>query len=249
MLMEPPRAPAKLDPAGVGLTLADLPALAPDALPDPARFDPRAWYPAPAAPLEIEIGSGKGTFLVQQAVLQPETNFLGIEWTREFWLYAADRIRRRALPNVRLLHADATEFLRHRVPDACARAIHLYFPDPWPKARHHKRRSLTDRLLEDTHRALVPGGELRVVTDHDDYWAWMEERFERWAAEPGDEQSRDRQIAGTEQQPPSSPQPPFLRLPFERPASAGDGEVVGTNFERKYRREGRPFHATILRKA
>lgn len=249
MLMDPPRAPAKFDPSGAGLTLADLPALAPDARPDPARFDPRTWFADPGAPFEIEVGSGKGTFLVQQGALQPGTNFLGIEWTREFWLYAADRVRRRALPNVRLLHADATEFLRHRAPDACARAIHLYFPDPWPKARHHKRRSLTDRFLEDAHRVLTPGGELRVVTDHDDYWAWMEERFARWATEPGNERSRDRQIAGTEQPAPSPPQPLFERLPFERPASAGEGEVVGTNFERKYRREGRPFHATILRKA
>lgn len=239
MLMEPPRAPAKFDPSGAGLTLADLPTLAPDARPDPARFDPRAWFADANAPFEIEVGSGKGTFLVQQAALQPGTNFLGIEWTREFWLYAADRVRRRALPNVRLLHADATEFLRHRAPDACARAIHLYFPDPWPKARHHKRRSLTDRFLEDAHRVLAPGGELRVVTDHDDYWAWMEERFERWT---NAEQSRDREGAV------SCQGAPFERLPFERPASAGEGEVVGTNFERKYRREGRPFHATILKK-
>lgn len=253
MLMDPPRAPAKFDPSGAGLTLADLPALAPDARPDPARFDPRAWFADATAPFEIEVGSGKGTFLVQQGALQPGTNFLGIEWTREFWLYAADRVRRRALPNVRLLHADATEFLRHRAPDACARAIHLYFPDPWPKKRHHKRRTVRDQFLADAHRALAPGGELRVVTDHDDYWQWMEEHFARWATpDPGNERSRDRKIAedpSIATDPSEAPAiPPFERHPFERPTSAGEGEVVGTNFERKYRREGRPFHAAILRK-
>lgn len=71
-------------------------------------------------------------------------------------------------------------------------------------------------------------GELRVVTDHDDYWQWMESHFDRWCA--------------------ADHTPRFERLPFTRPASAGEGELVGTNFERKYRREGRPFNAAILRK-
>lgn len=232
MISDPTHAAPRYDTSGVGLALADLPPLTDDARPDPARFDPRAWFPDRAAPLEIEIGSGKGTFLVQQAALQPGTNFLGIEWEREFWRHAADRIRRRGLPNVRLLHADAVEFLRCRVPDGCASVIHLYFPDPWPKRRHHKRRTISDDFLREARRALIPGGELRIVTDHDEYWVWMEDHFARWASSEA----------------PSPTTTQFQRLPFERPESAGEGEVVGTNFERKYRREGRPFHATILRK-
>jgi tRNA (guanine-N7-)-methyltransferase len=217
-------------PGRIGVSPEELPGLPDDVREHSVRalIDPRAWFARPERPLEIEIGSGKGAFLLQQASQDPGTNYLGIEWAGEFYAYTADRVRRRGLENVRVLHGDATEFLRWRVPDAMVRVVHLYFSDPWPKARHHKRRVVQDRFLEDVHRVLLPAGELRIVTDHDDYWQWMEERFARWA--PADGSGR------------------FERLPFERPASAGDGEVVGTNFERKYAREGRPFHAIILRR-
>jgi tRNA (guanine-N7-)-methyltransferase len=226
-----------LDRGSIGLSDADLPPL-PDDLPqrpDAARLDPRAWFADPALPFELEIGSGKGTFLVQEAERRPDTNFLGIEWAKEFAAYAADRLRRRGLSNVKLLHADATEFLRWRMPDGVVRVIHLYFSDPWPKTRHHKRRVVQDRFLSDAWRVLVAGGELRIVTDHDDYWAWMEEHFARWTV-PG-------------ANPLAADVPPFERLEFEPPVSAGQGETVGTNFERKYAREGRPFHATVLRRS
>ncbi len=219
----------EFDVEGVGIEASSLPAL-PDAPSNADHLDPRRWFDDPSRPFEIEIGSGKGTFLVQQAELEPETNFLGIEWAREFWAYAADRIRRRGLHNVRMLHGDATEFLRWRVPDGIARVIHLYFSDPWPKKRHHKRRVVQDRFLEDARRILEPAGELRIVTDHDDYWAWMQEHFDRWAPLP------------------PSPPGPFTRANFATPNSARPGETVGTNFERKYAREGRPFHAIVLKR-
>jgi tRNA (guanine-N7-)-methyltransferase len=230
-----------LDPGTVGLYASDLPPLPDDVAQNPAgaHLDPRTWFDDPSRPFELEIGSGKGTFLVQQAELQPETNFLGIEWAKEFATYAADRIRRRQMSNIRMLCADATDFLHWRMPDAIVRTIHLYFSDPWPKKRHHKRRVVQDAFLEDAHRVLMPGGELRIVTDHVEYWAWMEEHFARWAAT---ERRSDEATKGKDPK-------PFVRLPFERPESAGEGEVVGTNFERKYRREGRPFHAAILRKS
>jgi tRNA (guanine-N7-)-methyltransferase len=204
-----------LDVEGVGLTCADLPPH------DQGRVDPRAWFMHPERPFELEIGSGKGTFLLQQAQALPDVNFLGVEWAREFFAYAADRIRRHQVPNVRLLHADAVEFIRFWCSDAVARVIHLYFSDPWPKSRHHKRRVVQDRALAEFHRILQPQGQLRLVTDHDDLWAWYE-----------DHAARNAHL--------------FERVPFERPASAGEGEVVGTNFERKYQREGRPFHAMTL---
>lgn len=219
-----------LDPTGVGITEGELPALPDDVLtnPDGARLDPRQWFEHPERRFEIEIGSGKGTFLVQQAELQPDTNFLGIEWAGEFYAYAADRVRRRGIPNVRLLNADATAFLHWRVPSGIASVVHLYFSDPWPKPRHHKRRVVQDRFLDDAWRVLIPGGELRIVTDHDEYWAWMEEHFARWTA-MGAPKRFDRQC-------------------FTPPESAGEGETVGTNFERKFIREGRGFHAVCLRR-
>jgi tRNA (guanine-N7-)-methyltransferase len=209
---------------------SDLPPLPDDPAADleACRIDPREWFAAPERPLDVEIGSGKGTFLVQQAEREPGTNFLGIEWAKEFWAYAADRVRRRGSTNVVLLCADATEFVHWRMPDRIVRTIHLYFSDPWPKSRHHKRRVVQDRFLEDARRVLAPGGELRIVTDHDEYWAWMEAHFARWAPPGG---------GGA-----------FERRAFDPPESAGSGEVVGTNFERKYAREGRPVHSVVLRK-
>lgn len=207
--------PAALDITGFGVTLADLPPL------ESGCIDPRFWFEHPERRFEIEIGSGKGTFLVQQAALQPEVNFLGFEWAGEFFRYAADRVRRHRRTNVKIVHADATEFLRFRCADGVAAVIHLYFSDPWPKTRHHKRRVVQDHTLAEFHRVLRSGGELRLVTDHDDLWAWYQAHIERNARM-------------------------FDAKVFETPISAGEGEVVGTNFERKYRREGRPFHAVTL---
>ncbi|MDQ7013458.1 MAG: tRNA (guanosine(46)-N7)-methyltransferase TrmB [Planctomycetota bacterium] len=245
----------QLDPAMgvVGVSEAELPAL-PDAIahdPDAGRLDPRQWFPEPAFPFEVEIGTGKGTFLVQQAMLQPGVNFLGIEWAREFAWYAADRVRRRQerglLKNVRVLHSDATTFLRWRMPRGIVRVVHLYFSDPWPKARHHKKRVVQDRFLGEVWRALEPGGELRVVTDHDDLWAWDQEHFARWTGAAGWDLLRSYGVevrAGT-----AAGQPgPFVLKDFDRPESAGAGELVGTNFERKFRKEGRGFHAGVLQK-
>lgn len=234
----------ELDDQPVGIRIGpgeELPPLPDDfaAHPESARIDIRAWFPKPEQRLEIEIGSGKGAFLIQQGAMRPETNYLGIEYAREFYLYAADRIRRRVeatgggeLTNVRMLNTDASEFLRWRVPGGCAAVIHLYFADPWPKTRHHKRRMVQDEFLRQCRRILPPGGELRIVTDHADYWAWMEEHFARWC------------VPFTTNDAPGG----FLRLPFDRAESAGQDEVVGTNFERKYKREGRPFYGTILRR-
>ncbi|MBX3405389.1 MAG: hypothetical protein KF869_01390 [Phycisphaeraceae bacterium] len=242
----------ELDDSGVGVRIGpggDLPSLPDDATADPraGHVDIRAWFPQPDHPLEIEIGSGKGTFLVQQGALRPETNYLGIEYAREFYLYAADRIRRRVeaaggLTNVRMLNTDAFEFLCWRVPDACARVIHLYFADPWPKTRHHKRRMVRDEFLRQCRRVLEPGGELRIVTDHAEYWAWMEEHFARWCLPLVARHS----VPGSEEHRPTTGG--FVRMPFDRAESAGQDEVVGTNFERKYKREGRPFYGAILKR-
>ncbi len=122
-----------------------------------------------------------------------------------------------------MVHAEAGYFLRNYVADGIFQQVHIYFPDPWPKARHNKRRLVQAPFLRDVHRILTPTGQIRLATDHLDYFAWMEDH----AAQVSDI---------------------FDRLEFVSPESAGEGELVGTNFERKYRREGRPFNAMILRK-
>ena len=162
----------RLDVTGYGYQAESLPPAGDAPRPED---DPRRWFEDPDRPFELEIGSGKGTFLIQEAPHRPEHNFLGIEWMMAFWRYAADRARRRGMQNVRMLHADAVEFIRQRVASESIHTFHLYFSDPWPKSRHHRRRVVQDATLQEFHRVIEPGGTLRIVTDHDELWAWYEE--------------------------------------------------------------------------
>jgi len=174
-----------------------------------------------ANPVELEIGIGKGTFLTEQSKLHPETNYFGIEWARWFWRYSSDRLRRAGAANVRTSRVEASFFLREFIPDRSLRVVHIYFPDPWPKLRHHKRRLIQPRFALDLFRVLEPGGRLQIVTDHQNYFEQIE------------------QVIGAS---------PFTISEYNRPGSAAEGEFVGTNFERKYRREGRPFYALAANK-
>lgn len=167
-------------------------------------------------PVELEIGIGKGTFITEQAKARPEVNFFGIEYARWFWRYASDRLRRHDCLNARTVRAEAMFFLTEFVPDASVSVLHIYFPDPWPKKRHHKRRLIQEKFMPLVERILIPGGRLQVVTDHQDYFEQMEPV-----------------IRGSK----------LTVVDYNRPGSAGEGEFVGTNFERKYKREGRPFYA------
>jgi len=83
--------------------------------------------------VHIEIGSGKGTFLFQQARMYPDVDFLGIEWASKYYRHAVDRLGRWGLTNVRIIRADAAAFLRDHVPADSVGGFHIYFPDPWPK--------------------------------------------------------------------------------------------------------------------
>ncbi len=176
-----------------------------------------------AGPIHLEIGSGKGTFLVAQAQAQPEVNFLGIEWARKFYRHAVDRIGRWGLHNVRLVRADAATFLRDFVPPESVDCFHIYFPDPWPKKRHHKRRLLQSSNLEVLIGCLKPGGEIRIATDHADYF----EQIRQVTSAYGDK---------------------LKEIAFERPAGAREGELTGTNYERKYVKQSRPIYTAAFRK-
>jgi tRNA (guanine-N7-)-methyltransferase len=236
--------PLDVAPGVIGVGAQELPPL-PDDLgtnPEGGRVDPRRWFREPSRALEIEIGCGKGGFLLQQSRAQPGTNFLGIEWAGEFYAYTADRVRRAtpALENVRVLHADAGEFLRWRCLSEIVRVIHLYFSDPWPKRRHHKNRVVQDRFLAEVWRVLEPGGELRVVTDHDELWEWDMEHFRRWTAAGG--------AAGVPAGLAAAGVAPFEMLTFTPPEWVEEGEVVGTNYERKFTNEVKRPHAGVMRK-
>jgi len=123
-----------------------------------------------SGPVELEIGSGKGLFLLAEAARRPETLFFGIERRTEPLRLCAARAEKRGLENVRAMKADALEVLWGLVPPGSAEAVHVYYPDPWWKARHRKRRVFNPEFITDVARALAAGGKLKVATDVGGYF-------------------------------------------------------------------------------
>ncbi len=176
-----------------------------------------------AGPVHIEVGTGKGTFLLNQARAQPGDNFLGIEWARKYYRFAVDRIGRWGLTNVRIIRTDAAAFLADFIPDNSVDCFHIYFPDPWPKKRHHKRRFICPANLEHLVRCLRMGGQLKIATDHADYF----------------EQIKMVLTARNEK---------LQEVDFLPTAGAETSEWVGTNFERKYLKDQRPIYTLAVKK-
>lgn len=167
-------------------------------------------------PVELEIGSGKGLFLQNAASADPGHNFVGVELAKKYAAKAAERVAKQNLANVRVWPGDAKLFINRHVAPASLRAVHVYFPDPWWKARHKKRRVFNEALLADIERTLVAGGDLWIATDVEEYYGVM---CELVATRPAFE-----------------PRPwPELKDPEH------DLDYL-TNFERKYRIEGRAIY-------
>lgn len=192
----------------------------PEKLPEKVDFAHLFGRPGP---VHIEIGSGKGTFLVAQASAQPDINFLGIEWASKYYRHAVDRIGRWGLTNVRLIRADAADFLAEFVPLASVQCFHIYFPDPWQKKRHHKRRFICADNFEKMLQLLSADGRIQIATDHAGYFTQIQEVL---AGKDGSVEE----------------------IEFVRPAGAQGNETVGTNFERKYLKEDRPIYTAAVRK-
>lgn len=123
-----------------------------------------------AGPLEIEVGVGKGMFLQQTAPEHPELNYLGIELSHKYARFAAFRFAKHGIENVRMVDADAQRVFREVLPAGCAQAVHVYFPDPWWKARHKKRRIINPAFVQQIERVLSPGGRLHFWTDVQEYY-------------------------------------------------------------------------------
>lgn len=123
-----------------------------------------------AAPLEIEVGSGKGLFLRNAAMAQPESNFLGIEVVRKYAEFSAASLAKAGVKNALMVHGDGLKILQELIPDNSLAAVHVYFPDPWWKMRHRKRRVLRESFLRDVERTLQPGGSLHFWTDVEEYF-------------------------------------------------------------------------------
>ena len=124
----------------------------------------------PDCPIELEIGSGKGLFLQTSAAARPSHHFVGIELAAKFANRAAQRIAKRDLNNVVMLRGDAKHFLCNTVPSQSLVGLHVYFPDPWWRNKHKKRRVLNEQSLTDIVRTLKPQGEFHFWTDVLDYY-------------------------------------------------------------------------------
>lgn len=122
-----------------------------------------------AAPKVLEIGFGDGHALAARALAHPERDFLGIEVHRPGVGNLLLQIEKQALTNVRVLCADAAEALSERFADALFDEVHILFPDPWPKKRHHKRRLIQPAFAQLLRHKLKPGGRLYLATDWEDY--------------------------------------------------------------------------------
>jgi tRNA (guanine-N7-)-methyltransferase len=176
-----------------------------------------------SGPVHVEVGSGKGTFLLNEAMAHPEANFLGIERANKYYRHAVDRIGRWGLTNVRIIRIDAPVLLANFLRANSVDCYHVYFPDPWPKRRHCKRRLFCPANLEVLLRTLKTDGSIRTATDCSEYFELITELVEA---------QRDR----------------LERIEFLPTAGAQPGECVGTNYERKYLKDTRPIYTIAARK-
>jgi tRNA (guanine-N7-)-methyltransferase len=135
----------------------------------PQPFDPVRIYKR-SAPLEVEMGSGKGLFLSQAAAARPEHNFLGVEIARKYAAHCAAQVARSGLTNAAMVSGDGLRLFREFLPTAGVTAVHVYFPDPWWKKRHRKRRVMNEAFIADIERVLIPGGSLHFWTDVEEYY-------------------------------------------------------------------------------
>jgi tRNA (guanine-N7-)-methyltransferase len=167
--------------------------------------------------VEIEIGIGKGRFLLAVAAARPDVLHLGVEWSNEYLRIVETRAERGNLENVRFVRADAGDVVRRAIPERSVSAYYVFYPDPWPKKRHHKRRFLQPANVDAMAKSLVPRGWLHATTDHDDYWSVIEPLLDAHPAF-----TRHPDFGG-----------PEFPLPIDGPL---------TNFEAKYEVEGRSRH-------
>lgn len=174
------------------------------------------------APLELEIGSGKGLFISAAASQTPDHDFMGVELAVKYARHAAARLAKRQLPNARLIQGDACRLVRELIPSQSLTAVHVYFPDPWWKARHKKRRVMNEHTVQSIERVLNSGGKLHFWTDVHEYFETTLELL-----------ANHTQLAG----------------PFEVVEQPAEHDLdYRTHFERRMRKHGLPVYRAEFRK-
>lgn len=170
------------------------------------------------APVEMEIGVGKGRFLLAAAATHRDRDWFGAEIEPGYAQIVRLKAERAGLLNLRIERIDGKAFVERRLSPGCLAGLHVYFPDPWPKKRHHKRRLVEPAWAEAAARALAPGRLLRVASDHEEYFSVIDAVL--------------------------SKEPLFEKL---SPEEAGDWST-GTSYEMKFLKTGRPIHKSIFRR-
>jgi tRNA (guanine-N7-)-methyltransferase len=173
-------------------------------------------------PVEVEIGFGKGAFLLTLARNHPERNFFGVEFAKR-WSFRLSRLIERDGPsNVIAMHADFTCLVRTMIWPESVSAYHLYFPDPWWKRRHRYRRLFQEDFPSSLVRTLTPGGLIFLASDVHEYFTQIVQQFTEISH--------------------------LTQFPWERDQVNKRGKLILTDFERKYRQEGRPIFYAGFRK-
>jgi tRNA (guanine-N7-)-methyltransferase len=174
-------------------------------------------------PIEVEIGAGKGKYLLARAQIEPDINFIGFDYVWKYLKIGWARTQKRELPNLLFFKAEAVEVITGLTPSESVSIFHIYFPDPWHKRKHHKRRYMTEEFIRMLHDRLVPGGRIELATDNFDYYMWLRRTLvdageDLWSAT---REQKNERILNPE---------------------------IKTNFELKYEAEGRDLYYLELQK-
>ena len=176
-----------------------------------------------ANPVEVEVGPGKGSFLLAAARHTPEHNFFGIEFSRRRLLRIAQLIERDRPGNVRAIAADVGCVLHTLIRPDSVTTFHVYFPDPWWKRRHHRRRIFRNDFAAGLARALVPGGRILIATDVQTQFARILDQLDAV--------------------------PSLERFSWQRDQRNHNGKLILTDFERQFLDAGTPVYYAGFRKA
>ena len=184
-------------------------------------FQPDSYFPA-EQPLVLEVGCGKGLFLRNSAVGRPKLNFIGIEIAKKYASYCAHQLVRRELSNAIMFQGDGQRFVREHAVRGTFQEVHVYFPDPWWKARHRKRRVLNETMLKGIETILSAGGEFHFWTDVQEYFDVTLELI---------------------------PEVTNLRGPLDVVEAAPDHDMdYRTHFERRMRQADKPIYRSLFLK-
>jgi tRNA (guanine-N7-)-methyltransferase len=173
-------------------------------------------------PLEIDLGCGDGSFLIEMAQHYPERNFLGVERLLGRVRGVCKRIQELGLTNVKVLRLESQYTLEYLLAPASVSRLHLLCPDPWPKARHHKRRLIQQEFLHILQKALKPSGEFLFKTDHPEYHEWALEQMELFTK--------------------NNLESPFKRQPWPEPNEGGGFFYPKTDFQRLWEAQGKNIY-------